>query len=186
MGITSISTSMASTIGTIDQQNLDHPEPRTSGGFDTGQSFIPTLDGIDFVEFYLASGTTTPDSAYVNVLDGISGVDGMGGPVLGTSNTVIYSAQGVVHFDFPTTIPLTPGQPYVLQLEIQGQSSFNVTYEDQYPGGRAYFKTLDLVNLELFFPGFDLVFTEGLHVPEPSSTCLLGVFAVGVLRKRKT
>src|SRR5258708_25041588 len=81
-----------------------------------GQSFPPSLAGVGFVqlEFHDVHPTNgLGATVYVNLL-----ADSITGTVLGTTATVPMPDNffdGVTHFFFPTTIPVTPGTAYYLQ-----------------------------------------------------------------------
>jgi hypothetical protein len=148
-----------------------------------GQSFTPALTSIDVAEFDLRSDGST--DVLVKLYDGV----GFGGLLLGTSASQTIALGGVgdfttYHFDFPSTIALTPGNPYLLQVEyVSGDDAF-IDYgeSDPYLGGDA----LDLSGAPA--PGFDMVFSEGPAVPEPSTFALIGVAAVigvGVALRRR-
>jgi len=84
----------------IDQQNLG-AVTGTNGGVVFGQSFTPTLSGIDAIEFLMAGDN---DVVVVQILDGVVGFDGLGGTVIATSNAVVVTTPGfhqTIHFDFP-------------------------------------------------------------------------------------
>src|SRR5262245_15504427 len=157
----------------------------SSPDFLIGQSFIPSLNGIDAIELS-ASILAQPASMRIALLDGVVGVDGLGGAVLGLTRTVTITGTSVqkYHFDFPSTIPLTPGKSYVMRFEPLGPNSnpqiaisVNVFPPiDRYPRGQALQLNLPLDQLAQR----DYVFVEGLHtVPEPSA-CVLWLAAVAV------
>ncbi|HNO77825.1 MAG TPA: PEP-CTERM sorting domain-containing protein [Phycisphaerae bacterium] len=156
-----------------------------------GQSFIPSLNGVDFVELKLTDNTTAPN-------DGTTAVrireDSIGGSILGTSETVFLEdcfnfpegpgcgiAGGfgeIVRYEFQNTIPLIPGETYVLEV-MALTSSFgvgNVT-SDQYPLGT-------MIRDGIPDTGRDLWFREGL-IPEPASILLLGAGTCVCLSRRR-
>jgi hypothetical protein len=109
----------------IDQQNYG-PVTGTNGGSHFGQSFIPTLPGIDYVEVMIGDFGS---SLTVQILDGMVLFDGLGGPIIGTSNPTyvdtVHPPTGtgqhqMIHFDFPTTVSVTPGNTYVFRLSPGG------------------------------------------------------------------
>jgi hypothetical protein len=173
----------ASPIAVVDQQN---PGPfTTTNGVSTpfyfGQSFTPTLSGIDAIEFLLGGANAT---VVVDILSSVSGADGLGGTVIATSNPVSYnvpSGQQVIHFDFASTVALTPGQTYVARLHnLSGQLFVRHTQGNAYTGGQFLHQGF----APSTFSGTDLVFREGLHaqlnpVPEPTTLALWGVGIAG-------
>lgn len=184
----------ASPIAVVDQQN---PGPFTTTNgvtvpFYFGQSFTPTLSGIDAIEFLLGGANAT---VVVDILGGVSGSDGLGGTVIATSLPVSYnipSGQQVIHFDFASTVALTPGQTYVARLHnLSGQLFVRHTQGNAYTGGQFLHQGF----APSTFSGTDLVFREGLHaqltpVPEPATLALwgVGVVAAGAvtrLRRRR-
>jgi hypothetical protein len=77
---------------------------------------------------------------------------------------------GYTNFFFPTPLPLVAGttyyfQPFVQSGDTEGNFTVGVTTGNNYPNGTAFFNGAP--------SGFDLLFREGLFVPEPSPVCLL-------------
>src|SRR5262249_29671435 len=94
----------------IDQQN---PGPFTAtngagGFFIFGQSFAPTLPGIDSFEFLLGGEDAT---VYLRILDGVSGADGLAGRVIAESlpTRVEQLGSNFFQFDFPERVSVNPG-----------------------------------------------------------------------------
>jgi len=133
----------------------------------TGQSFTPSLSGIDFIRLSIADG---------NPGDGLGSTwflnlrpDSVTGPILGTTATVYLPDlhAGAVDFFFPNTIPLTPGISYFFDINSPDGGAWNIfVAQFNYSGGDAWAE--DIVRL-----GSDYWFREGLVVPEPSSVALL-------------
>jgi len=90
-------------------------------------------------------------------------------------------------------VPLTPGDTYVLEvlqiavnsgwaIEVPGSAVVNgQTIDMNYPGGRLIYGGVPQATE-------DMIFQEGIFVPEPgaSSLCLLGVLAFGCSKKTQT
>jgi hypothetical protein len=174
----------AAPIPFVDQQNLvGHYFGGVSApDFLLGQSFTPSLNGIDSIDLNI-SILAFPAQMRVALLDGLVGLDGLQAPVIGMTQTVTITETSLreFRFDFPVTVALTPGNPYVMRFEPIGANSnpqieINTGYPpNPYPGGQA---------LQLHLPPSslldrDFVFAEGLNqIPEPSSLLLLAI-AVG-------
>jgi hypothetical protein len=176
----------ASPITVIDQQNPG-PFTTTNGAgvppFSFGQSFTPTLNSIDAIEFLIGGTNAT---VHVDLLNGLVGTDGLGGAVLGTSNSLFVNVtpQATFQFDFPTSLTLIPGQTYVARLTMTSGSGLFMreTLSNAYAGGQFLNEGVPFGLLG----GQDQVFTEGLvhaqtAVPEPSTVILLAVGLVGLL-----
>ncbi len=175
----------AAPFGTIDQRS---PGPG-NGVFDNynflgdglTQGFTPTLSGIDAVELSIrASGTS--NSLRIDLFSG----DGDGGTLLGSSATLNITNQtfATLHFDFPSRVPLSPGALYSFRITHLG-GDFSAYVEERnfnpYPGGIP--RNPDGSAL----PFYDLIFTEGLTIPEPASASImgLGLLAIGYRHRRK-
>ena len=153
-----------------------------------GQSFTPTLSGIDFVRLRMTSasplspGATLSGAVYVNLWAG------------GISNGVLLAATAPVNinlslpfasvvyanFLFSSSVSLTPGTTYFLQpvelpqVQIFDFGIFAPPFNgNPYPGGTAFFNATAS-------PFYDLWFREGVVVtPEPSPAHLLLVAMIG-------
>ncbi len=144
------------------------------------QSFTATKDGMDAVEFRFAQYDSP--SGFVEIREGA----GLGGNLLGTSNTVPFTSSPskhsagplqIVHFDLPSTIPLTPGNTYTaVYYKVTGSNYwFGGSSGDAYAGGQLtsspnhpdwdawFIVRQDLQDDEdgLPEPSFDLALTEG-------------------------
>lgn len=166
MGLILLATAAhAAPITLIDQQNQGSAAGM-NGGASFGQSFTPTLPAIDAIEFLMAG---LGQSVVVNILDGLVGVDGLGGRVIATSDPVAVttpSGHETIHFDFPTRITLTPGRTYIAQLFTPGGIEGVSWTGDTYGGGQFLHEG---IALDAFPQGRDLIFTEGLTRPIPTS-----------------
>jgi hypothetical protein len=156
---------IADPITVIDQMNSPPIGSFFSGQSIIGQSFVPSLAGIDAIEFELGALSFLENSVFVNLRDGVSGANGLGGPILGTTAAIVIpgdSPIGTRHFDFPSRIALVPGNVYAAEIVGTAGVGFSgsFTRNDLYPPGQS---------LVILDPDEDLVFAEGLHVPEPAT-----------------
>ena len=146
----------------------------------TGQSFVPALSSVGFVQLYFEDPTQVQGpTLFVDLWSGALG----SGTLLGQSGAVSLSTSfvGIMTFYFATPIAVTPGTTYYLQPVIQSGDSeqIGVVGGSSYANGMAFLSGTAQ-------PGGDLWFREGV-VPEPSSFSLavLGLFGICfVLRKR--
>lgn len=161
----------AAPLTTIDQQN-NAPATGTNGGALFGQSFTPTLTRIDAIEFLMGGFSET---VIVEILDGVMGFDGLGAPVIGTSNPVLVNTPGVhqiIHFDFPLAVLLVPGQTYVARL-FAASGIRGVSHSENFYAGGQFLA-------QGYAPGSytserDMIFREGLSVPEPTTAWLIAL-----------
>jgi hypothetical protein len=143
------------------------------------QGFTPALSGIDAVEF-ITKTTGSSTDIRIDVYEG----DGDGGALLGSSGllTITNSTFATTHFDFPSTIALTPGILHSFRLTHLGGAALWMNVTGSYynggiprnPDGTPYQQ-------------FDLSFTEGLHadaVPEPATLLMMGTGLLGLARLR--
>ena len=183
-----VSNARADAISVVDQQNSG-PFTGTQGGVVFGQSFTPSLSRIDVFEVEIGDQGAI---AQVQILDGVSGFDGLGGAVLGTSAPLPIDVNNrqPFQFIFPGGVALTPGDTYVARifatsgLFAPGLAGISITTTNAYTGGQlleAGFSDTspDLVN-------FDAVFREGTNVPEVPTLWLvaagLGITLLGARR----
>jgi len=133
-----------------------------------GQSFVPTLSAVGFVQLELFDGHPNNGlgaTLYVNLRS-----DSMTGAVLSSSSPVFMpetpSGGGVTNFFFSAPATVVPGTTYF--FEIVGESGdlwrVNATGET-YPSGTSY--------LQGNPSALDLWFREGVIVPEPSAAWLV-------------
>jgi PEP-CTERM motif len=158
------------------------------GGFPPGQSFTPTLTGLDFVVLNVVAqsghGSTPPGDYVTEIRVG----QGDSGVLLGTSDPVTLATDmppTAIEFDFPSVVPLVPGTLFSIvarQVDLDDGSNFLVgfTFDAGYPSGSGFGGV----------PGdYDLYFQEGLRVtPEPTTLVLSAIGLIGlafVARKRK-
>ena len=177
-------TTHADPITIVDQQNLA-PATGTNGGPGAlfGQSFTPSLPGINAVEFLMGAQNVT---VTIDLLSAVVGFDGLQGNVIATSLPVFVNTQGtheLIRFNFPSTIPLNVGQTYVFRFF--SFDNIGVSHSDNFYIGGQFFHAGFAIN---DFPATrDLVFVEGIHeIPEPATMLLLGTsLAYLTLRVRR-
>jgi len=174
----------------IDQSNLvASPLGTNAGGSGWawyGQSFTPTLTGLDFVEFKLVglNDDSSSTTMVVDILDSVSGTNGMEGTVLATSESVsvvtALDGYAIYTFNFASTVSLTSGHTYVARVRsLSGNFGIMITASDVYAGGQYLLSSESYVYTNFY----DAIFTEGM-IPEPATIALLG-FGVLSLIKRK-
>lgn len=181
----------------IDQKN-DGPY---FGGFTLsaapiGQSFVPNLNSLDFVEL-LINDQNPGFGSGVNVAVNIRAND-LNGSILGTSNTVLFHDQipqlfqeaEVVHFNFSSPVALSAGLTYLIEpVRVAGGSDSSdlgvlgtFWQTDAYPSGQAYFQGAVYNGAEA---PFDLWFREGITVvPIPASVWLFASSILALLNAR--
>ncbi len=185
--------------GVIDQESASAPISPFASGTDglniqeddpLMQSFVPTLDIIDFVslEFEdIAGNGTAGATVEVNLWTGSPST--FTATLLGTTAEVFMpngfgeTSAGVSTFDFTTPIALTIGDTYYLEpVVVSGDNPWDViTIGDTYANGRLYGNTGGF-----FQPATDFWFQEGIDaVPEPAIYCLfaLGAILIFVLER---
>jgi len=175
----------------IDQQYTPDPVPNhvnidTVRGFLSGQSFMPSLSGVDFVVLNIeAAGghaSTPPGNYLLEIRQG----QGDSGPLLGTSNPVLLPTglpPTNIEFDFSSVVPLMPGDLYSLVVnnaDPGSGSNFLVGYSTAagYSAGSGFGSATG---------DYDLYFQEGLIVPEPATLGMLaaGFVGAGLMRCRR-
>lgn len=139
----------------------------------TGQSFIPTLSSVGFVQFYLSDPNRNQNpTLYVDLWSGSIG----SGTLLGQSAPVTLSTTffGATTFSFQTPITVAPGTTYYFQPVIQSGDSEQIAGGSMlYPNGTAYFQGNPSSTIDLWF-------REGIVVPEPSSISLAAFGFIGI------
>jgi hypothetical protein len=154
----------------------------TSGGLTNGQSlgqtFIPSLTGIDFFDVHASSRGVS--EVRLSLLAGPT-ITGM--PIASSSPMIITNALlQTVEFRFASTISLIPGNPYTARLELISGDSYKVEFSvaNPYVPGLA----LDSNGQPNFF--VDWVFAEGvIQAPEPSCTLLIFGGLLVIMRVRR-
>jgi PEP-CTERM motif len=142
-----------------------------------GESFTPTLDGIQWAAFGMQDFTTTGIGAFdVDLFQGV----GTTGTLLATSATTnlppgfgIPGPGAYAYFYFGSEVALTPGTPYTLILnQLSGDTFLVLAASVSQTGNTAILFGQPQANL-------NLTFGEGIFtVPEPSTLTLLGIAAV--------
>jgi hypothetical protein len=134
-----------------------------------GQSFTPSFDSVGFIKLQLYGGNNPGGPGTTLFLNLRSG--SITGPVLGSTDPVFLAngwLAGYVTFTFASPIQVTPGVQYFFQPVVQAGDwsvgAYNPGYN--YAGG-----TLILRGTPN--PASDLLFREGIIVPEPSSAALI-------------
>lgn len=178
VALTVVGSAKANSISVIDQQNPG-PADGSNGGVVFGQSFTPTLSRIDFFEVTIGDFGAIDE---VQILNGVSGSDGLSGAVLGTSDpaTTEVNSQQPVRFIFPGGIALTPGDTYVARIFSTNGSfapaiaGISITVDNSYAGGQLLEAGLSDTNP--FLINYDALFQEGsTHVPEVPTIWALAI-----------
>ena len=170
----------------IDQQQQQGLAEIGTSGNNAGQSFTPTLAGIDFAIFFIdADGGQNADGSLLTLRVDLFEGNGFGGTLLASTAPLVVTTNSFqpIEFNFPTTVALTPGNVYSLQV-VSGAGVGIVGFDmliflnDGLPGGTAFNQ------FGVPFPAADWVFAEGINVAVsgPSTFALLGLGALGLLR----
>ena len=146
-----------------------------------GQSFTPSLPGVEFVRLKLKDiypGNALGATLVVNLRS-----TAINGPVIGTTTPVVLSDgfAGSMSFFFASPVTVVPNTTYYFQTSVQSGDDWGITViGDTYPGGVIYGGLQP-------FTGNDLWFREGIVVPEPSSVWLfcLGSGVAGWFLRQK-
>ena len=159
--------------GTVDQSCEKVTGANSSIGFGEpqGQTFVPTADNIVGVDFLLSSARDDGD-VIVTIRDGIDG------SILGTDTRLgppRFGGSEWIHFDFDS-IPLTPGNTYVLQLNEPdfattpiGGTNFLVDFTQQGCTGDRFFRGEVLTCCDLIYRTYSLSLNPQNSPPDITS-----------------
>jgi len=150
-----------------------------------GQSFVPSFSTIGLIRVYLSDQSLGGVGATVDI-NLWSGSIGNGTLISSThAMFLMHGFFGYTNFFFSAPVPVSPGTTYFFQPFVESGDSDNgmvtgLTERFNYPAGAAIISGSPS-------SGFDLLFREGIEVPEPSSVSLailglVGLFAA--LRRR--
>lgn len=192
VALTVVGGAKADIISVIDQQNPGSPDG-SQGAVVFGQSFTPTLSRIDFFEVEIAD---FGGMGQVQILNGVSGFDGLNGAVLGTSDPAATVEDGrvPVRFIFPGGISLIPGDTYVAQISSSTNGPFgpaiegiSITTDNAYKGGQLL--EAGVSDTTPYLVNYDAAFQEGTllqegTVPEVPTIWLLASGLAVVVGKR--
>jgi hypothetical protein len=144
-----------------------------------GQSFTPSLAAVGFIQLQLYDPgpiNTSGATIYLNLRSG-----SFTGTIL-SSTTPVFMPPGygygspapLTTFLFPTAVSVTSGMTYFFDINVEaGSAPWKVGAMER---GNTYSGGSDFVNGTANPNGHDLLFTEGVVVPEPSAAwgALLG------------
>jgi hypothetical protein len=149
-----------SSVFVVDQANTSLTNGFTYNSYwlgPIGQEFVPSLYAIDAIEL-------TMDDASCSVINGYGGTlkiqlrqYDIGGKIIGISDTVYFPNCfiGVLRFDFPQFIPVSPGQTYVFEIVYVSGSTSAVTLDNGpsslYLKGSAIFQGMIDTKRDLWF-----------------------------------
>jgi len=157
----------------------------------TGQEFTPSYNGLDYVNLNLFNSVATSLGTFQVAIR----EDNINGMVLGLSDPLATTERFLdnnAHFTFSSTVSLTAGNLYALEIvQLGGDTGWNIEIpvygfangaevDLSYSGGRLIYGGVPQ-------NGMDLIFQEGVvSVPEPSGLglSLLGMLLFALFRKR--
>lgn len=140
-----------------------------SGPFSLYQSFTPKASPLAAVELMFWQGQYFPAEGYSTTVRIRSGT--VYGPVLGEATAFIPEGTGgLIHFDFPSPIPVVPGSTYVIEWMTPSPDQHIIYWAgngDTYAGGEAY------GCLETPIPDEDFIFITYSIVNTPEGTDII-------------
>ena len=145
-----------------------------------GQEFIPNLLSLNFVDLFTANfgGFNNVSNLFVNIHQGT-----ITGPIVGTSSLVTLSSTNISSsdissFDFASPVPLVPNNLYVIEAVLASGGARGIGSSggplSSYPGGNQILNGVPQ-------PNNDLWFREGIKVPIPEPSSVLGILTFGIL-----
>lgn len=153
---------MANQSYVIDQSNTEFLQPfyYNINLSPIGQEFTPTLHAMDAVELQFDDASCSLSGSEGGNVRLLIRTGNINGKIIGTSETLHFPNcfVGIMRFNFPYYIPLTPGNRYMIQPEyVSGNtSSFYLNnYSSSYAGG-------SFILRGILQPEKDLWFREGL------------------------
>jgi hypothetical protein len=162
--------------GQVDQE---HWPAFINAGFNSTlvrQEFTPSLSALDTVQLSIGQSIVAP----LTVSSGLAAVlireGGANGPVIAESSSIHLPElfHGTPVFSFPKPVLVNPGGTYAFELVgFTPGAHWALGAGTSYAGGALYIQGIS--NVE-----YDLLFREGLGIPEPS-VMSLGVLACAVL-----
>jgi hypothetical protein len=133
-----------------------------------GQSFVPSLAAVGFVQFELFDGiphSGVGATVYVNLRS-----NSITGPILSSTAPVFMpdtpTGGGITNLLFSAPAAVVPGTTYFFEIVVQSGDLWRANVGGTYSPGTAYFQG----NSQ---PFDDLWFREGIIIPEPSTVALL-------------
>ncbi len=126
-----------------------------------GQEFTPTLSSLDFVELFTEDFGDAHNGVggelVVNIRHGT-----ITDSIIATSLPVTLpdSFSGITHFNFPSSVSLTPGEIYIIEITVASGDNWGVGMSGvpTYAGGGPILQGVSQT-------GYDLWFKEGHTVP---------------------
>lgn len=134
-----------------------------------GQRFVPTLHALDFVSIYIGDASCSASGGPGGDLLVRIRKSSMTGNIVGVSNTVHFDNcfVGVKEFQFAPYVPVSPGQPYFIEVVYvsgNGAVVFVSLNSAAYGPGSFYLSGVEKTDA-------DLVFQEGIFHSLPKSKC---------------
>jgi uncharacterized repeat protein (TIGR01451 family) len=134
-----------------------------------GQEFTPSAPALVGVDVELvATNASGDDTITVNIRKG-----NIGNPVLATASQIVPESidAGLMHFDFPSPLAVTPGETYVLEVQAtKSTHAWSGSKQDLYPRRQAIVYGR-LAEEEEGLEGWDLYFqTYTVITPKPAPT----------------
>lgn len=148
----------------------------------TGQSFVPSLSSVGFVQFYFSDSDPNRANETVSVYVDLFSGSLTNGNLVSTTDTLSLSGNffGETNFLFSTPAAVVSGTTYYFQVVAQSGIGEVIGAGSDYANGTAFFQGMAQ-------PGSDLWFREGvIAVPEPSVSLLavLGIAGLYFHRRR--